>query len=39
MLQPSFVEIGPLVPEKIFLRVFTFFFGPGGHLGRVTRLP
>ena len=33
---PSFVEIGPLVPEKkIFGGVFT-IYGRGGHLGHVT---
>ena len=31
---PSFVEIGPPVPEKIFM-VFT-IYGHGGHLGHVT---
>ena len=35
---PSFVEIGPPVPEKkIFERVFT-IFGRGGHLGHVTSI-
>ena len=31
---PTFVEIGPLVPEKI-LKIFT-IYGHGGHLGHVT---
>ena len=34
---PSFVEIGPPVPEKIFLRVLT-IYGRGGHLGHVTSI-
>ena len=35
---PSFVEIGPPVPEKkIFERFFT-IYGHGGHLGHVTRI-
>ena len=38
MLQPSFVEIGPLVLEKkIFLRVFAIYWH-GGHLGHVTSI-
>ena len=33
---PSFIVIGPPVPEKkIFLMVFT-VYGHGGHLGHVT---
>ena len=35
---PSFVEIGPPVPEKDFWSVFT-IYGRGGHLGHVTQLP
>ena len=35
---PSFVEIGPQVPEKkIFEGVFT-IYGRGGHLGHVTSI-
>ena len=35
---PSYVEIGPLVPEKkIFYRVFT-KDGRAGHLGHVTSI-
>ena len=34
---PSFVEIGPLVPEKIFEGFFT-IYGRGGHLGHVTSI-
>ena len=35
---PSFVEIGPLVPEnKIFEGFFT-IYGHGGHLGHVTSI-
>ena len=32
---PSFIEIGPPVPEKKFFMVFT-IYGHGGHLGHVT---
>ena len=32
---PRFVEIGPLVPEKIF-EWFLTIYGRGGHLGHVT---
>ena len=32
---PSFVEIGPPVPEKMIFMVFT-VYGHGGHLGHVT---
>ena len=32
---PSFVEISPLVLEKIFLNIFT-IYGRGGHLGNLT---
>ena len=32
---PSFVEIGPLVPEEMILKVFT-IYGDGDHLGHVT---
>ena len=32
---PSFVEIGPPVPEKKILKDFT-IYGHGGHLGHVT---
>ena len=34
---PSFVEIGPPVPEKIF-EVFLFIYGRGCHLGNVTSI-
>ena len=34
---PSFMEIGPPVPEKFFRRVFT-IYGRGGHLGQVTSI-
>ena len=34
---PSFVEIGPPVPEKKILRGFT-IYGHGGHLGHVTSI-
>ena len=34
---PSFVEIGPPVPEKIF-DFFLFIYGRGGHLGNVTSI-
>ena len=34
---PSYVEIRPLVPEKIFEGVFT-VYGRGGHLGHVTSI-
>ena len=34
---PSFVEIGPPVPEKSFEVVF-FIYGRGGHLGNVTSI-
>ena len=34
---PSFVEIGPPVPEKIF-EVFFSIYGRGGHLGHVTSI-
>ena len=34
---PSFVEIGPPVPEKIFEVVF-FIYKRGGHLGHVTSI-
>ena len=33
----SFVEIGLLVPEKIFEGFFT-IYGQGGHLGHVTSI-
>ena len=32
---PSFVEIGPPVPEKTIFMVFT-IYGHGGHLDHVT---
>ena len=32
---PSFVEIGPAVPEEKILKCFT-IYGHGGHLGHVT---
>ena len=32
----SFNDIGQLVPKKTILKVFT-IYGPGGHLGHVTR--
>ena len=32
---PSFVEIGPPVPEKKIFEGFT-IYGHGGHLGHVT---
>ena len=31
---PSFIEIGPPVPEKKIFKVFT-IYGHGGHLGHV----
>ena len=34
---PSFVEIGPPVPEKIFEGFFP-IYGHGGHLGHVTSI-
>ena len=34
---PSYVEIGPPVPEKIFGKFFT-IYGHGGHLGHVTSI-
>ena len=34
---PSFLEIGPPVPEKIFLKGFT-IYGRGGQLGHVTSI-
>ena len=34
---PSFVEIGPPVPEKI-LEGFFIIYGGGGHLGHVTSI-
>ena len=34
---PSFVEISPPVPEKIFEGFFT-IYGHGGHLGHVTSI-
>ena len=34
---PSFVEIGPPVPEKKILKVFT-IYGRGGQLGHVTSI-
>ena len=34
---PKFMEIGPLLPEKTMLRVFT-IYGRGGHLGHVTNI-
>ena len=32
---PSFIEIGPPVPDKKIFKVFT-IYGHGGHLGHVT---
>ena len=34
---PSFIEIGPPVPEKIFEGIFT-IYGRGSHLGHVTSI-
>ena len=34
---PSYMEIGPPVPEKIFEGFFT-IYGRGGHLGHVTSI-
>ena len=34
---PSFIEIGPPVPEKKILKGFT-IIGRGGHLGHVTSI-
>ena len=34
---PSYVEIGPPVPEKFFKGFFT-IYGHGGHLGHVTSI-
>ena len=35
---PSFMEIGPPVPKKIFLKGFYHIYGHGGHLGHVTSI-
>ena len=35
---PSFVEIGPPVPEKKILTFFLQYMGRGGHLDRVTSI-
>ena len=37
MLNTSFVEISPPVPEKIF-KGFLPYYGRGGHLGHVTSI-
>ena len=34
---PSFLEVGPPVPEKIFEGFFA-IYGRGGHLGHVTSI-
>ena len=36
---PSFVEIGPAVPEKKIFEGFFSIYGHGGHLGHVTWTP
>ena len=33
---PSFVRIGPSVPEKKIFKIFFTIYGHGGHLGHVT---
>ena len=35
---PSFVEIGPPVPEKKIFERFFIIYGRGGHLGHVTSI-
>ena len=35
---PSFVEIGPLVPEKIFEGFLPYVYGRGGYFGHVTSI-
>ena len=35
---PSFMKIGPPVPEKKIFEVFFTIFGRGGHLGHVTSI-
>ena len=35
---PSYVEIGPLVPEKKIFEGFFTIYGHGGHLGHVTSI-
>ena len=35
---PSFVEVGPMVPEKKIFDVFFSIYGHGGHLGHVTQM-
>ena len=35
---PSFMEIGPLVPEKIFFKFFFTIYGHASHLGHVTSI-
>ena len=35
---PSFVEIGPHVPEKNIFKGFYKYMGMGGHLGHVTSI-
>ena len=35
---PSFVEIGPPVPEKKIFKGFLTIYGRGGHLGHVTSI-
>ena len=36
---PSFVEIGPRVPEMKISEGFFTIYGRGGHLGHVTQMP
>ena len=35
---PSFMEIGLLVPEKIFKGFLPYIYAHGGHLGHVTSI-
>ena len=33
---PSFIKIGPLIPEKDIFKGFYQIYGHGGHLGHLT---
>ena len=33
---PSFIKIGPPIPEKLMLKGFYHIYGQGDHLGHVT---
>ena len=35
---PSFIEIGPMVPEKKNFEGFFTIYGHGGHLGHVNKI-